>query len=60
MVDAEFSIWRYYGLSKRHFRVHNVWCLDPENMKFFERVWDYQAKNTTLLFFYVSINVQSP
>ena len=29
------------GRSKRHYSVHNVWCLDPENMKdFFERVWD--------------------
>ena len=46
LVEADFSIWRYYGPSKRHYRVHHVWCLNPENMKdFFERVWDYQAKN---------------
>ena len=43
-VQAEFSIWLNYGPSKRHHRVH-----DLENMNdFFERVWDYQAKNTTL------------
>ena len=47
-VEADFSIWRDYVPSKRHYRVHHVWCLDPENTKdFFERVWDYQAKNTT-------------
>ena len=48
-VEADFSIWRDYGQSKRHYRVHHVWCLDPENMKdFFEKVWDYQVKNTIL------------
>ena len=48
-VVADFSIWRDYGRSKRHYRVHHLGCLDQENMKdFFERVWDYQAKNTTL------------
>ena len=54
LVEADFSIWRDYGLSKRHYSVHHVWqwCLDLENTKdFFERVWDYQAKNTTLQFF---------
>ena len=51
-VEADFSIWRDYGPSKRHYRVHHVWCLDPENTKdFFEKVWDYQVKNTTLRFF---------
>ena len=45
-VEADFSIWRDYGPSKRHYRVHHVWCLDPENTKdFFEKVWDYQVKN---------------
>ena len=47
LVEADFLMWRDYGQSKRHYPVHHVWCLDPENMKdFFERVWDYQAKNT--------------
>ena len=51
-VEADFSISRDYGPSKRHYRVQHVWCLDPENMKdFFERVWDYQAKNMTLRIF---------
>ena len=51
-VEADFSIWRDYGPSKRHYRVHHVWCLDPKNTKdFFEKVWDYQVKNTTLRFF---------
>ena len=51
-VEADFSIWRDYGPSKRHYRVHHVWCLDPENTKdFFERIWEYQVKNTTLRFF---------
>ena len=51
-VEADFSIWRDYGPSKRHYRVHHVWCLDPENTKdFFEKVWDYQVINTKLRFF---------
>ena len=51
-VEADFSIWRDYGQSKRHYRVHHVWCLDPKNTKdFFERIWEYQVKNTTLRFF---------
>ena len=58
LVEADFSIWRDYGPSKRHYRVHHVWCLDPENTKdFFEKVWDYQVKNTTLRFFVASIHV---
>ena len=49
LVEADFSIWRDYGQSKHHYQVHHVWCLDQENTKdFFEMVWDYQAKNTTL------------
>ena len=45
-------IWRDYGPSKHHDRVHHVWCLDPKNTEdFFERVWDYQLKNRTLRFF---------
>ena len=56
-VEADFSIWREYGPSKRHYRMHDVWCLDRENMKdFLESVWDYQAKNTTLRFV-TSLNV---
>ena len=48
-VEADFSILRDYGPSKRHYQVHHVWCLDLENIKdSFERVWDYQAKNTSL------------
>ena len=58
LVEADFSILRDYGPSKRHFQVHHVWSLDLENMKdFFERVWDYQAKNTSLQFFVASIHV---
>ena len=52
LVEADFSIWRDYGQSKRHYRVHHVWCLDPENTKdFFERVWDYQAKKYEIAIF---------
>ena len=37
LVEADCSIWRYYGQSKRHYLVHHAWCLDLENMKdFFE------------------------
>ena len=37
LVEADFSIWRDYGPSKRHYSVHHVWCLDQENTKdFFE------------------------
>ena len=33
--------------------------VDQENMKdFFERVWDYQAKSTTLRFFVASIIIR--
>ena len=44
-VEADFSIWRDYGLSKGHYPVHHVWCLDLENTKdFFERVyWSFHA-----------------
>ena len=57
-VNSDFSIWRDYGQSKRQYLVHHVWCRDRENMKdFFERVWDYQAKNMTLRFYVASINV---
>ena len=38
-VEAEFSILRDYGLSKRHYRVYHICGLDPENMMdFFEKV----------------------
>ena len=44
-VEVEFSILRDYGRNKINYRVHHVWCLDPENTEdFFERTWDYQAK----------------
>ena len=47
-AEADFSIWRDYGPSKRHYRVHHIWCPYLENMKeFFQRVRDYQAKNMT-------------
>ena len=37
-VQADFSIWRDYGPSKRHDRVHHVWFLDLENMKDFWKI----------------------
>ena len=44
-VEVGFSIYRDYGMSKRHYCAYYVWCLDLENMKdFFEKVWDYQEK----------------
>ena len=57
-VEADFSIRRDYGPSKRHYRVHYVWCLDPENTKnFFERIWEYQAKIRHCNFFVATIRV---
>ena len=60
-VEADVSIWRDYGPSKRHYRVHHVRCLDQENTKdFFERIWEYQVKNSKIRhfdFFVGSINV---
>ena len=32
-VETDFSIWRDYGPSKCHYRVHHDWYLDPENTK---------------------------
>ena len=59
LVKADFSIWKDCGPSKRHYHVHHVWCLNLENAKgFFERVWDYQARKTTLPFFVALIHVQ--
>ena len=38
-VEAEVSILRDCGRSKRHYRVYRVQCLDQDNMKdFFEKV----------------------
>ena len=52
LVEADFSIWRDYGPSKLHYREHHVWCLDLENTTdFFQRVWDYQAKNYEIAIF---------
>ena len=56
-VEADFSIRRNYGASrrpsKRHNSVHHVWCLDLGNMKeFFERVRDYQAKKYNIAILY--------
>ena len=46
---SEFSILTDCGLSKLHYRLYHIWCLDLENMKdFIGKVWDYKAKNTTL------------
>ena len=50
-VEAEVSILRDCGRSKRYYCVYHVWYLDHDNMKdFFEKVWDFQTKNTTLRF----------
>ena len=48
-IEADFSIWKDYGLNKRHYRVHYVWCLNLENTNdFFGTI---RKKNTTLRFF---------
>jgi len=57
LVEADFSIWRDYAPSKRHYRVHHVWCQDPENTKdFFERIWEYQVKKYYIANFFRCID----